>query len=84
MSIVFSRVIFNSVVGAVTKLSNEFLESNSVSIDNWAFKFYYKYTTAIIIACSVGTTARLVRQYLLQIDVKTWNPEKVMVSYNLL
>ena len=49
------------VVGAVTKITNEFLESNAVSIDNWAFKFYYKYTTTIIIACSVGTTARCVR-----------------------
>ena len=48
------------VVGAVTKLSNEFLERNSVSIDNWAFKFFYKYSTTIIIASSVGTTARLV------------------------
>ena len=46
------------VVGAVTKLSSEFLEKDTVSIDNWAFKFYYKYTTAIIFTCSVGTSAR--------------------------
>ena len=46
------------VVGAVSKLSSEFLENDSVSIDNWAFKFYYKYTTLIIFACSVATTAR--------------------------
>ena len=29
-----------------------------VSIDNWSFKFYYKYTTSLLLLCSAGTTAR--------------------------
>jgi hypothetical protein len=29
-----------------------------VSIDNWGFKFYYKYTTALLVLFTAGTTAR--------------------------
>ena len=29
-----------------------------VSIDNWSFKFYYKYTTSLLLLFSAGTTAR--------------------------
>ena len=29
-----------------------------VSIDNWSFKFFYKYTTSLLLLCSAGTTAR--------------------------
>ena len=29
-----------------------------VSIDNWSFKFYYKYTTSLLLLFSAATTAR--------------------------
>ena len=41
------------LIGAVTKVTNAFLEINQISIDNWGFKLFYKATTSILIACSV-------------------------------
>ena len=32
--------------------------NSRVSIDNWSFKFYYKYTTSLLLLFSAGTTAR--------------------------
>ena len=46
------------LVGAVTKITSGFLEINSISIDNWGFKFFYKWTTTLLVFCSVLVTAR--------------------------
>ena len=37
------------LVGAVTKITSGFLEINSISIDNWGFKFFYKWTTTLLV-----------------------------------
>jgi len=44
-------------LGVVAKLASGFVNTR-VSIDNWSFKFYYKYTTSLLLLCSAGTTAR--------------------------
>ena len=46
------------LVGAVTKITSGFLEINSISIDNWGFKFFYKWTPTLLVFCSVLVTAR--------------------------
>jgi len=46
------------LIGAVTKVTSNFLEINQVSIDNWGFKLFYKCTTVILILASVLTTAK--------------------------
>lgn len=46
------------LIGAVTKVTSNFLEINQVSIDNWGFKLFYKCTTVILILSSVLTTAK--------------------------
>ena len=48
------------LVGAVTKITSGFLEINSISIDNWGFKFFYKWTTTLLVFCSVLVTAKWV------------------------
>jgi hypothetical protein len=44
------------IVGVVTKATSGFLEINQISIDNWAFKIFYKATTFILVVCSVLVT----------------------------
>ena len=46
------------LIGAVTKVTSNFLEINQVSIDNWGFKLFYKCTTVCLILASVLTTAK--------------------------
>ena len=46
------------LIGAVTKVTSNFLEINQVSIDNWGFKLFYKGTTVFLILSSVLTTAK--------------------------
>ena len=46
------------LIGAVTKVTSNFLEINQVSIDNWGFKLFYKATTVFLILSSVLTTAK--------------------------
>jgi len=46
------------LVGAVTKVTAGFLEINSISIDNWGFKLFYKWSTSLLVFCSVLVTAR--------------------------
>jgi len=46
------------LVGAVTKVTSSFLEINSISIDNWGFKLFYKWSTSLFVFCSVIVTAR--------------------------
>jgi len=46
------------LLGVVTKATSSFLELNQVSIDNWGFKLFYKFTTSILVFCSVLTTAK--------------------------
>ena len=36
---------------------SEFLEP-TVSIDNWGFRFFYSYTTALLVTFSAATAAR--------------------------
>ena len=47
-----------SLIGIVSKTSKSFFLDNSVSVDNWTFKCFYKWTTSIVIFCSVAATAR--------------------------
>jgi len=46
------------LVSAVTKVTSGFLEINSISIDNWGFKLFYKWSTSLLVFCSVMVTAR--------------------------
>ena len=46
------------LIGAVTKVTSNFLEINQVSIDNWGFKLFYKCTTVYLVLASVLTTAK--------------------------
>ncbi|XP_023322025.1 innexin inx2 isoform X1 [Eurytemora carolleeae] len=50
--------IMAELVGAVTKVTTGFLEVNAISIDNWGFKLFYKWTTSLLVFCSVLVTAR--------------------------
>ena len=52
------------LIGAVTKVTSNFLEINQVSIDNWGFKLFYKATTVYLILSSVLTTAKYEVKYL--------------------
>ena len=52
------------LIGAVTKVTSNFLEINQVSIDNWGFKLFYKATTVYLILSSVLTTAKYDLKYL--------------------
>lgn len=47
-----------SLVGIVTKTTKNFLDVNSISVDNWTFKLFYKVSTTLVIFSSVMTTAR--------------------------
>ncbi len=42
-----------SLVGIVTKTTKSFLDVNTISVDNWTFKCFYKvkmFTRAVILA----------------------------------
>ena len=57
------------LIGAVTKVTSNFLEINQVSIDNWGFKLFYKATTVYLILSSVLTTAKYEVKYSYMIDI---------------
>ena len=38
-----------NLIGLVTKTTRAFLEVNSISIDNWTFKYFYKATTTLMV-----------------------------------
>ena len=46
------------LLGAVSKATGSFLQAKHVSIDNWGFKLFYKFTTTILVFCSILVTAR--------------------------
>lgn len=46
------------IIGAVTGVTKSFLEINKISIDNWGFKLFYKWSTTLLVFCSVIVTAR--------------------------
>ena len=46
------------IIGAVTKVTQGFLEINSISIDNWGFRLFYKWSTTLLVCCSFLVTAR--------------------------
>jgi len=46
------------LLGAVTKVTSSFLELKKVSIDNWGFQLFYKFSTTILVFCSILVTAR--------------------------
>ena len=52
--------VFNKMdlVGIVTKATKLFLDVNTISVDNWAFKLFDKATVVIIVSCSVVVTSR--------------------------
>ena len=77
------------LIGAVTKVTSNFLEINQVSIDNWGFKLFYKATTVYLILSRVLTTAKYDLKYLYtnvvievadQKSVSDHNIEKVLLS----
>jgi hypothetical protein len=39
----------SGLVGAVSTVTKNFFEINTVSIDNWSFKLYYKWTSTLLI-----------------------------------
>jgi len=43
-------------VGILTGVLSGFLEP-TVSIDNWGFRFFYSYTTALLVTFSAATAA---------------------------
>ena len=47
--------LVNTLATSGTKL---FLEVNTVSIDNWTFKLFYKATTTILLACAGLASAK--------------------------
>ncbi|XP_040576862.1 innexin inx2-like [Lepeophtheirus salmonis] len=42
----------------ITRFSQSFLEVNTISIDNWTFKCYYKISVVLAVFCSVIVTSR--------------------------
>lgn len=41
------------IIRLVTRASNSFLDINSVAVDNWTFKLFYKFSVILLISCSV-------------------------------
>jgi len=46
------------ILGLVSKASKSYVESNTISVDNWTFKFFYKATVLLVVLCSVLVTSR--------------------------
>ena len=46
------------IVGIVTKATKVFLDVNTISVDNWTFKMYYKVTVMLTVFCSLIVTSR--------------------------
>ena len=46
------------ILGIFGKATKLLLEVNTISVDNWAFKMYYKVTTLLIVLCTVLVTSR--------------------------
>ena len=46
------------LIGIVSKTTKNFLDVNTISIDNWTFKCFYKISTTVCILSSVIATAR--------------------------
>ena len=47
-----------ALVGVVSKVTKSYFDVNSISVDNWTFKCFYKVTTVACVFCSVLVTAR--------------------------
>ena len=46
------------LVGIVNKATKVIFDINTISVDNWAFKLFYKVTTLLFVFCSVVVTSR--------------------------
>ena len=46
------------LLNVVTNATSSFLELHKVSIDNWVFKLYYKFTTSLLLVSSILTTSK--------------------------
>ena len=46
------------IIGGFSTISKKFIEANTVSVDNWSFKLFYKWSTSLLGLCSFLTTAR--------------------------
>ena len=46
------------ILEAVTSFTKGFLEINAISIDNWGFRLFYKWTTTLLVGCSFLVTSR--------------------------
>ena len=71
-----------NVIGAVTTVTSNFLEINQVSIDNWTFKLFYKFTTVYLVTSSVLSTAKQFFGSPIQCDAGSVS--KLTVSYVML
>ena len=41
------------IVNVISKATNSFLNINTITVDNWTFKLFYKWTVTLLVACSV-------------------------------
>ena len=46
------------LVGIVNKATKLFFDVNTISVDNWTFKMYYKVTVMLVVFCSVMVSSR--------------------------
>jgi len=46
------------LLGSAASATKLILDVNQISIDNYTFKFYYKATTSILVACSIASASR--------------------------
>ena len=41
------------LVRVISKATDTFLNINTITVDNWAFKLFYKWTVTLLVTCSV-------------------------------
>jgi len=76
-------VIMADLLGLVAKAGKSYLDK-SISVDNWAFKCFYKVTVALLFACSATVTSRQFFGQPIACDVgtaKDFVNEDVLESY---
>ncbi len=67
------------IIRLVTRASNSFLDINSVAVDNWTFKLFYKFSVILLISCSVLVASKQFFGGPISCDAgmvnwKIWNP----------
>ena len=71
------------LLNVVTNATSSFLELHKVSIDNWVFKLYYKFTTSLLLVSSVLTTSKQLFGSPIQCDsgAVSWRFCRCFISY---